>query len=581
MAEQECVGFIDMDCFYVAVERTLNGSLDGVPCAVCQYESQQKTTKTVDQSEPRIVAVGGASLIAVSYEARARGVTRMMNTGAAWKQCPELVTVMVPTANGKANMALYKDAGQAVCEILAEFAESTEKRSVDEVALDVTRAARDLLGTMPFPDILREALAPGSHLADSKETLEMTHESHAANRKGSNKQKERLVRTSVGGEYDEAERMMMAAAVIVSRARKAVNDRLGFSCSGGVAPTKQLAKLGCGLHKPNQQTIVLPRHIEGLLADLPLDRLQGLGGKEGKAIIERLGIKTAGDLAALTPGDLLRTGACSDEGSARLYIAMARGTYRDPVVHRMTYKSFAASKTFFRTPLDTNEAAEAWLKKFSEEIWERVTKDREKHGRAPTNVTISVNTGGNGVSRTEKLSIGWVGSAAVVHDGAVRLFRRFVHDLRPPLGIQTLGVGVGNFEDLPKEGKGGGIMNLFKSTKPSGSVQGWPPPPPPPKRSSSSVQGGMGKFLGKARAPPPARRKPAAKGMEAFLDRPSKKARGAPAEVIDVDARLHRPANDVVLDVDAEPWTCSTCTYQHPESEAGFLACAMCGTPKA
>ena len=93
----------------------------------------------------------------------------------------------------------------------------------------------------------------------------MARESHAANRKGSKAQKERLERTSAGGDYDQEERMLMAAAVVVSRARKAVSDRLGFSCSGGVAPTKQLAKLGCGLHKPNQQTVVLPRHIDGLL----------------------------------------------------------------------------------------------------------------------------------------------------------------------------------------------------------------------------------------------------------------------------------------------------------------------------
>ena len=152
MAEQECVGFIDMDCFYVAVERTLDKSLVGVPCAVCQYESQQKDTKTVDRTENRKVTVGGASLIAVSYEARAAGVTRMMNTGAARKQCPELITVMVPTAHGKANMAVYKEAGQAVCEVLSDFAEKVEKRSVDEVAVDVTRAAKDLLETTPFAD---------------------------------------------------------------------------------------------------------------------------------------------------------------------------------------------------------------------------------------------------------------------------------------------------------------------------------------------------------------------------------------------------------------------------------------------
>ena len=62
---------------------------------------------------------------------------------------------------------------------------------------------------------------------------------------------------------------------------------------------------------------------------------------------------------------------------------------------------------------------------------------------------------------------------------------------------------------------------------------------------------------------------------------PQKKARRAPAEVIDVDAPLvHRPANHVVIDVDAEPWTCSKCTYAHSEAEAGFLQCAACGAAK-
>ena len=88
----------------------------------------------------------------------------------------------------------------------------------------------------------------------------------------------------------------------------------------------------------------------------------------------------------------------------------------------------------------------------------------------------------------------------------------------------------------------------------------------------------------KARVPPPPaaaqKKKPAAKGMEAFLGGPPKKVRRAPAEVIDVDAPLvHRPAN-VEIDVDAEPWTCSKCTYHHVEAEAGFLACAMCGAQK-
>ncbi|EGB07866.1 hypothetical protein AURANDRAFT_26642, partial [Aureococcus anophagefferens] len=214
---QACVGFIDMDCFYVAVERARDPSLDGLPVAVCQYESWQKDTKTL-----------------TAYEARAAGVKRQMQAGQARKACPRLVTVQVPTEHGKANMSIYKEAGQRVCDILATFADRVEKRSVDEVAVDVTGAARRLLETTPFDDILREALQKGSHLADS--------------------------------------------------------------AAGGVAPNKQLAKLGCGLHKPNQQTVVLRRHVAGLLRDLPLDRLAGLGGEFGKRLKDELRVETAGDL---------------------------------------------------------------------------------------------------------------------------------------------------------------------------------------------------------------------------------------------------------------------------------------------
>ena len=40
------------------------------------------------------------------------------------------------------------------------------------------------------------------------------------------------------------------------------------------------------------------------------------------------------------------------------------------------------------------------------------------------------------------------------------------------------------------------------------------------------------------------------------------------------------PEGEERIDVDAEPWTCSKCTYHHAEAEAGFLACAMCGAQK-
>ena len=92
---------------------------------------------------------------------------------------------------------------------------------------------------------MREALQKGSHLADSQASLEMARETHASTRAGSSNQRER----SAGGgpdprdSYDANEQTMLAGAVVVARARAAVTKQLGFTCSGGVAPNKQLAKL--------------------------------------------------------------------------------------------------------------------------------------------------------------------------------------------------------------------------------------------------------------------------------------------------------------------------------------------------
>ena len=94
-AGPKCVAFIDMDCCYVAVERARDASLRGVPCAVVQYNPYERGgVRTVGADEDRRTASNG-SIIAVSYEARARGVTRQMRANEARKQCPELVAVQV------------------------------------------------------------------------------------------------------------------------------------------------------------------------------------------------------------------------------------------------------------------------------------------------------------------------------------------------------------------------------------------------------------------------------------------------------------------------------------------------------
>uniref|UniRef100_A0A8C8DV88 UmuC domain-containing protein n=1 Tax=Oryzias sinensis TaxID=183150 RepID=A0A8C8DV88_9TELE len=88
--KERVVALVDMDCFYVQVEQRLNPALRNTPCVVAQY----KTWK-------------GGGIIAVSYEARAHGVTRNMWVDDAKKLCPDLQVARVRDKNfpGKTSLA--------------------------------------------------------------------------------------------------------------------------------------------------------------------------------------------------------------------------------------------------------------------------------------------------------------------------------------------------------------------------------------------------------------------------------------------------------------------------------------------
>ena len=83
-------------------------------------------------------------------------------------------------------------------------------------------------------------------------------------------------------------RRLVAGAVVVAELRAQVTAELGYTCSGGIAANKLLAKVGCGLHKPNKRTLVFPAAVPALLGPMPIDRLQGLGGNLGTQVKEVL-----------------------------------------------------------------------------------------------------------------------------------------------------------------------------------------------------------------------------------------------------------------------------------------------------
>lgn len=79
---------------------------------------------------------------------------------------------------------------------------------------------------------------------------------------------------------------------------------LGYDCSAGIAHNKILAKLACGMNKPNKQTILPLDEIPKLFKTLEIRKIRGLGAKFGEIVCETFKVKFMGDLLAFSERDL-------------------------------------------------------------------------------------------------------------------------------------------------------------------------------------------------------------------------------------------------------------------------------------
>ena len=111
---------VDMDAFYVSVERRENPDLVGKPVIVGADPKGGK---------------GRGVVMAASYEARQVGVRSGMPISMAWHKLPE-GTYLRP------NYDLYMAASESVIEVLRSFADVLEHVSIDEAFLDVTSKVR-------------------------------------------------------------------------------------------------------------------------------------------------------------------------------------------------------------------------------------------------------------------------------------------------------------------------------------------------------------------------------------------------------------------------------------------------------
>ncbi|MEK6565718.1 MAG: hypothetical protein AABZ41_03320 [Bacteroidota bacterium] len=127
MSKQRFIAHLDLDCFYVSVERIKNPSLNGKPVVV-------GGTPT-----------GRGVVASASYEARKYGVHSAMPAGRALRLCPNLIIV-------QGNYGEYEDYSDRIYRRMQEFSPVVERASIDEMYMDFTGCehlyAEDLPGLM-------------------------------------------------------------------------------------------------------------------------------------------------------------------------------------------------------------------------------------------------------------------------------------------------------------------------------------------------------------------------------------------------------------------------------------------------
>ena len=89
---------------------------------------------------------------------------------------------------------------------------------------------------------------------------------------------------------------------IAQQIKDAVRTELGLTCSAGVASCKFAAKIASDLQKPDG-LVVVPEGIAEFLAEMPIERMWGIGPKSSVRI-RAAGYATIGDLARAQPSRL-------------------------------------------------------------------------------------------------------------------------------------------------------------------------------------------------------------------------------------------------------------------------------------
>ncbi|KAK0173566.1 hypothetical protein PV328_006742 [Microctonus aethiopoides] len=356
-SDERIIALIDMDCFFCQVDARQQPELKGKPIIVTQFNL----------------------ILAVNYEARALGVSRFGRGTDAKEKYPELNVISVPVQRGKGDVSKYRAAGQEIIEILKNHCSIIERASVDEAYLDITDLVDERMDQMN---------------CSSKNIIPLLNNTYVVGYCDEDNNDEKRcegLNNWIVETFDELgdiqARRLAVAGIIIEELRNEIFKKSEFKCSAGISYNKVLAKLACGLHKPNKQTILPAKSVPMLFSSLPINKLRNLGGKIGKAVTENLKCNVMSDLLRFSLDDLQKY--FDDKMGLWLY-NIARGIDDEPVISRLISKSIGASKNFpGKQAIIDIDVLKQWVDTLATDVSNRLQQDMEANNRRATTITIS------------------------------------------------------------------------------------------------------------------------------------------------------------------------------------------------
>ena len=235
------------------------------------------------------------------------------------------------------------------------------------------------------------------------------------------------------------------AEMIARRLKRRVRAETGLVISVGVGRSKSLAKLASDFSKPDGCLIVRPDQEEAFLRPLAVGRLSGVG-PHTRERLERMGVRTVGDLAARDPREveeLLRR-------HGRWLWQLAHGDDDRPVeAEREPPKSISHENTYERDIADGERAAEQ-----VRALALKVAKRAANKGMVGRSVTLKVKWANFQIVTRQQALAAPTAQVDLLADAAEKLlWQEIVPLLDGARAIRLLGVALGAL--TPADGAAG------------------------------------------------------------------------------------------------------------------------------